>query len=222
MSTQFKFAICESRIPLAKGVNLGVGWVLKNNANSQFANCESQLPMRKHNGMRPQDVVILLKIIALRRDRWLMKDLALSIGISASEVSESLERSMFAGLIGNDKRKVMRLPLHEFLVHGIRYAFPVRPGQWVRGMETAQISSPLIHRKANDDKYVWPMRNGKVEGLTIQPLIDSVPLACAKDQDLYEALVLVDAIRIGKVDERSIAETELQKWIWKETQWIKY
>lgn len=59
--------------------------------------------MKKHKGMRPHDVVILLKISALKNQSWLAKDLALTLGISASEVSESLNRSRLASLITSNK-----------------------------------------------------------------------------------------------------------------------
>jgi predicted transcriptional regulator len=49
--------------------------------------------IKKHNGMRPHDVVILLKIIALDNENWMMKDIANTLYISSSEVSESLNRS---------------------------------------------------------------------------------------------------------------------------------
>jgi hypothetical protein len=64
--------------------------------------------MRKHNGMRPQDVAILLKICALGQQPWQMAGLASSLRISISEVSESLNRSQLAGLIDFTKKKVNR------------------------------------------------------------------------------------------------------------------
>ena len=48
--------------------------------------------MKKHNGMRPQDIVVLLKIIALKHDEWNNSDLAQSLKISPSEISEVLNR----------------------------------------------------------------------------------------------------------------------------------
>ena len=47
--------------------------------------------------MRPQDIVILLAIISYGKKDWLMKDVAISLYISQSEVSESLHRSQVAG-----------------------------------------------------------------------------------------------------------------------------
>ena len=35
--------------------------------------------MKKHNGMRPQDIVVFVKIIALKHDNWKNADLANSL-----------------------------------------------------------------------------------------------------------------------------------------------
>lgn len=51
------------------------------------------------NSLKPQDVVILLKIIALGKKAWFHHTIAQELGISQSEVSQSLNRSRYAGLI---------------------------------------------------------------------------------------------------------------------------
>jgi hypothetical protein len=66
--------------------------------------------MRNHSGMRPQDVPILLKIIAKGIEPWQNKDLAAELYFSASEISESLNRSLFARLIDFEKRGCIDLP----------------------------------------------------------------------------------------------------------------
>ena len=73
--------------------------------------------MKKHNGMRPQDIVVLLKIISIRDDDWRNKDIA--IGISPSEVSEALNRCKIARLIDSKKRRININSLEEFLVYGL-------------------------------------------------------------------------------------------------------
>ena len=60
--------------------------------------------MKAHNGMRPHDIAVLLKILSME-EGWMSKDLAASLYISASEISESLNRSMIAGLLSADKKK---------------------------------------------------------------------------------------------------------------------
>lgn len=103
--------------------------------------------MKKHRGMRPQDIFILLKILSCNkegeREGCQMKHLAYDHGISQSEVSESLNRSMEAGLIDESKKIVNRIALVEFLIHGIKYVFPQKPGAITRGVRTAHSAPPL-------------------------------------------------------------------------------
>ncbi|MFM8432117.1 MAG: hypothetical protein ACKOA1_04900, partial [Bacteroidota bacterium] len=99
--------------------------------------------MKKHNGMRPQDVVILLKIATKKLLPWQMKDLAAELFISNSEVSESINRSIQAGLISSDKKTLLKGALLEFLNHGLKYVYPQHPGSIVRGIATAHSAQPL-------------------------------------------------------------------------------
>lgn len=181
---------------------------------SQFANRESKIIiMKKHNGMRPQDIVILLKIAAKSAKDWYMKDLSVELGISASEVSESLNRSALAGLISQDKNQLMKQALLEFLEHGIRYVYPVQPGAMVRGIPTAHSAEPLSNEIMSEDLYVWPWAKGNQRGQAIEPLHNSVPDACQKDQRLYQMLALVDALRVGRNREREISAKLLREII---------
>ena len=158
--------------------------------------------MKQHRGMRPQDVVILLKIAALKDTSWLGKDLARSLSISASEVSESLNRSKLAGLLSEDKKRLMKNNLLEFLEHGLRYVFPVKAGAIQRGMPTAHSAPPLKDVVLSDEPYVWPWAKGRVRGQTVEPLHPGVPDACAEDPQLYELLALTDVLRLGRARER--------------------
>lgn len=167
--------------------------------------------MKKHHGIRPQDLVILLKIATKGNDNWYMKDLAKDLEISASEISESLNRSAISGLIAADKRRLMKGALFEFLQYGLRYVFPQRPGSIVRGMATAHSAPPLNKVIQHSEPYVWPWAKGDARGQSIEPLYPSVPEACQKDHHLYELLVLTDALRIGSTRERNLAIEELKK-----------
>ena len=161
--------------------------------------------MKKHNGMRPHDVVILLKIAAKSGEDWYMKDLSVELGISASEVSESLNRSAYAGLIAQNKKVLMKKSLLDFLENGLKYVYPVKPGAVLRGMPTAHSAPPLSNQIVSDEVYVWPHAKGTERGQSIEPLHSSVPEACKKDGRLYHLLTLVDALRVGKVREQEIA-----------------
>jgi hypothetical protein len=170
--------------------------------------------MRKHNGMRPQDIVILIKITTFAaKEEWKMMDLVKSLHFSQSEISESLNRSSLAGLIDAKKKNVMRLSLMEFLEHGIHYVFPQHPGALARGVATAH-SHPFMKKKiVSTEAYVWPDADGKIKGQTIEPLAKSVVKAVKEDEQLYKLLALVDIIRVGKTREIKIALGELKKMI---------
>lgn len=167
--------------------------------------------MKKHSGMRPHDIVVLLKIAAKGESPWLMKDLAIELSISASEISESLNRSAIAGLISKDKKQLMKLAMLDFLEHGLKYVYPERPGAMVRGLPTAHSAPPLSQEIQSENVYVWPFGAGKVRGESIEPLHPKVPASCLKDQIFYEYMALCDALRVGRVREKNIAIQELRK-----------
>ena len=168
--------------------------------------------MKKHNGMRPQDIVVLLKIITLKHDNWKNADLAYSLQISASEISEVLNRCKIAGLIGAKKRKVHINSFNEFLIYGLKYVFPTEPGAMVRGIPTAHSASPIReHILAGSDIYVWPYTKGKHRGQAIEPLYKTLPAIVRKDKLLYELLAIIDTIRVGRAREIKIAIQELEK-----------
>ncbi|MBX2928471.1 MAG: hypothetical protein KF852_11590 [Saprospiraceae bacterium] len=169
--------------------------------------------MKKHHGMRPHDILILLKIAAKPDDHWLMKDLAIELGISFGEVSESLQRSAYAGLISSDKKSLMKMSLLEFLEYGFKYVYPQHPGAIVRGMPTAFSCAPLSNFIQSDEQVVWPWEEGTTRGQSIEPLHPNVPKACLKDPKLYALLSLADALRIGKAREKQIASQQLKELV---------
>jgi hypothetical protein len=168
--------------------------------------------MRKHNGMRPQDIPILLKIIAFGDKPWQMSDLSSSLFISNSEISESLNRSRIANLIDYDKKKINRQNLMEFLEHGIRYVFPQQPGSMTRGIPTAHSHQFMKQNFPTQLDYVWPDINGQVMGLGIEPFYPKQIFAANKEDDnFYKLLALVDTIRVGRIREIDFAVNELKK-----------
>lgn len=168
--------------------------------------------MKKHNGMRPQDIVVLLKIISIRNDDWRNIDIANAIGISPSEVSEALNRCKIARLIDSKKRKVNINSFEEFLVYGLKYVFPTEPGAIVKGIPTAHSASPIKeHISSNADVYVWANAKGNHRGQAIEPLYKSIPQMAEDDKLFYELLTIVDTIRVGRVREIKIAIDELKK-----------
>jgi hypothetical protein len=169
--------------------------------------------MRKHNGMRPQDIVILLAIVSYGKKDWLIKDLANSLYISQSEVSESLNRSQVAGLIDYNKRRVNRQALNEFIAFGLPYVFPVQPGPVVSGMPTAHSHPVLKDKIISEQFYVWPEQGGSVRGFAVEPLYDKQVKAAKENSELYKLLAMIDVLRVGNRRETKLAKGILDKSI---------
>lgn len=65
--------------------------------------------------MRPQDIVVLLKIISIHDLKWRNIDIANALQLSPSEVSEALNRCKIAGQIDSKKKMAIRTHLKSFL-----------------------------------------------------------------------------------------------------------
>ncbi len=169
--------------------------------------------MKKHSGMRPHDIAVLLKIASKGMNKWYMKDLAQELQISPSEISESLNRSVIAGLISSDKKTLRKLALIDFLTFGLRYVFPQRPGSMTRGIGTSISAPPLNDQFFSDENFVWSYGKGNVRGQAIEPLHPKTPEACLNDSTYYELMALTVAIRIGKSREQNLAINYLKEKI---------
>jgi hypothetical protein len=165
--------------------------------------------------LKPQDLVVLLKLATLRGS-FTYAALARELFLSASELHASVVRAKAARLVApgaKEEMQVVKGALHEFLVHGARYAFPPVFGPLTRGMPTAY-AAPVLREGfvlPNEPNPVWPYSKGEVRGVSLQPLFPSVPQAAERDVALYEGLALLDAIRIGAARERDLAANLLKK-----------
>jgi hypothetical protein len=171
--------------------------------------------------MKGQDIVVLLKLASLEddakeighespplglvagEDPYSVRGLEAALGISKTEISASLKRSIASGLAIKDRKtdrpKPSRRHLREFIVHGLKFVFPAKPGAMQRGLPTA-FAAPVLRESlhsAGSLIFVWPYAHAKEMGQSVDPLFKSVPEACEKDKRLYAYLALVDAIRIG-------------------------
>ena len=150
-------------------------------------------------------------------DAYSNRGLEASTGLSKSEVNASIKRSIAIGMAKLDRKN--KLPkaninaLLEFIEHGIKYVYPVKPSAMVRGIPTS-IAAPVLEGKlmtAGEYICVWPNAKGKEMGQSVEPLYKTVPIAVKKDPRLYGYLALVDAIRMGQSRESAFAVKELQK-----------
>lgn len=149
-------------------------------------------------------------------DPYSVRGLALSTGISKSEVSMALKRCYANGLAKRDRHsgapRVNTKSLCEFIVHGLRYVFPAKPGEVTRGIATG-FAAPVLQDKlmsAGELVPVWADARGDTKGLAVEPLFKTAPMAVKQDRTLYAFLALVDAIRLGQPRERKLAAQTLE------------
>lgn len=160
--------------------------------------------------LRPQDLVVLLRLSLENGPAPTYATLASEVGLTASEVHAALERASLAQLARKDatgKASVVRDALLLFVQHGARYAFPATRGGMTRGIPTGYAASPLKDKivQPNEPPPVWPHKNGSVRGEAFYPLYPSVPEAAMSNPVLYELLALFDAVRGGSPRERALA-----------------
>lgn len=163
--------------------------------------------------LKSQDILIVLKIVAYGSESWNYPKLSKDLGLSLSMVHSSIKRSEAARLFETHGTppKPARSNLKEFLVHGVKYAFPAETGSPTRGLPTSYAAPPLDKLLIEDTDLppVWPYSMGSVRGTEFSPLHPKAPAAAMKDPKLYELLALLDAIRGGRARERELAVKEL-------------
>lgn len=159
--------------------------------------------------LKPQDLLVALKLLALGDSPWQYASLAESLAMGQGEVHSAVKRGCRAGLLVTEGSAAtpMRRNLLEFASHGVRYVFVPDRGAIVRGMPTAWAAPPLARELSTREWAipVWPFDDGEVRGESFSPLYRSAPKAASRDQRLYELLALVDAIRGGRSRERKMA-----------------
>lgn len=168
--------------------------------------------------LRPQDVVVLLRLSLGADGVPTYAALAEELKLTASEIHAGVDRAVAAHLARKDesgKPAVLLDPLRLFVQHGVRHSFPAMHGPLGRGMPTAHAAAPLnkLIVQGTEPAPVWPHKDGTVRGMAFYPLYPTVPEAAQKNPALYELLALVDAVRGGSMRERALAVAELnQRW----------
>ncbi len=162
--------------------------------------------------LKPQDIVIMLKLVVKDGSEWSYPALAYELFMSASEVHAGVKRAAAARLMDMHRKVPVKSNLLEFLIHGVKYAYPPDRAGLTRGMATGYAALPLkeLITQPDEPPPVWPDPEGKVRGYEFSPLYSSVPRACKVDPKLYELLALVDAVRDGRARERNSAVKEIR------------
>ncbi len=165
--------------------------------------------------LKPQDVLVLLKLVALGPEKWSYAELAVQLGMSPSQLHAAIKRVLSAHLaVRRDDLIVPNLRnLEEFLIHGLKYVFVPERGEMTRGIPTGYAAPPLnaFFSSNSEPPPVWPDPQGSVRGFSFAPLYPLAPVAAQADPLLYQLLVLIDGIRGGRARERALAIDELKK-----------
>jgi hypothetical protein len=148
--------------------------------------------------------------------RYTARGLESETGVSKSEVSQSLKRSIKVGLAKLDRKtdipRANTKALTEFIIYGLKYVFPAQVSELSRGIPTS-FAAPVLQGKlmsSGESIYIWPDARGSNKGQAVQPLYKTVAKAVKTDPYLYEYLALVDAIRLGNAREAGVAIDELE------------
>lgn len=160
--------------------------------------------------LKPQDLLVLLKVAAHPPQRWTYAALGKALAMSASEAHASVKRAIACGLAvaaGRGDWSPVRASLLEFLQHGVRFVWPATPGPVKRGVPTAFGAAPLagLVNAAAGDAPVWAHPTGSAKGPTLSPLYRTAPQAALADPELHRLLALLDALRTGRARERKLA-----------------
>lgn len=160
--------------------------------------------------LKPQDLLVLLKVAAHPPQRWTYAALGAALAMSASETHACVKRAIAAGLAvsqGREGWQPVRPALLEFVLHGARYVWPAIGGPAKRGVPTAFGAEPLasLLNTTPGEVPVWAHAKGSAKGPTLSPLYRTAPEAALADPALHRLLALLDALRMGRARERALA-----------------
>ena len=158
--------------------------------------------------LRPTDVPVALAL-ALNPGAS-FRDLAQDVGISVGHAHNAVRRLTQAKLVRPGTREVVRRTLLQFLRQGVPHAFPGMLGPETRGVPTAGSGPGFENHFAQGHPVVWPSASGKVRGAALVPLFPGAPALHRRNPPLYEALALIDALRVGQARERRYAAKRLE------------
>ena len=92
--------------------------------------------------LKPQDIFIMLKLVVRNGSEWSYPVLAHELSMSASEVHAGVKRAVAAKLMDMHRKLPVKSNLLEFLIHGVKYAYPPDHGGLTRGMPCLLYTSP--------------------------------------------------------------------------------
>ena len=174
--------------------------------------------MNKQDALKPVDIAIVLALGVRPGDSVpTYSVLAAALGVSASTAHESVRRLQRSGLLLPESLQPNVTLLLNFLEYGIRCAFPPSLGRVVRGVPTAHAGPALAQLFDATDPVVWPDLDGSIRGTGLTPLYPNATALPGHEPEIYDALTLVDALRVGQARERAAALAALRQALAAET-----
>lgn len=167
----------------------------------------------KQDALKPHDVAVVIALAVNGDDPSMTtyREIGHTLGLSSSTAHESVNRLQRAGLVRPGSRSPNVYELRNFLAHGVRAAFPPSMGRSARGVPTAHSGPPLSQLLDSATSMVWPDPNGQSKGVSLTPLYPKATELPQKAPRIYDALTLVDALRVGQARERNAALSALDK-----------
>lgn len=150
---------------------------------------------RINRGLKPQDIVILGKLIT--DEEWpTQKEMSASLFVSQSEVSHALKTLEQVGLINLKQKTINKLAVTEFVTHALKFLFPVEKKGTGRGVLVGP-SFFAFQEKVHSDEYnyVWPDSDGNQKGIIVTPLLPELSKAVKKSDKLFLFLNVVEIFR---------------------------
>lgn len=156
--------------------------------------------------LRPPDIVVLLALLREGDVPWTVRSLAERLHMPLAAVQRSLARLGETPAFDAASRRASAGASDELIAHALPFVVPASLGASVRGIPTAWGAAPLADEIApGEDSPVWPDRRGTARGPALAPLHACALALAREDREMYEALALVDALRVGRARERKLA-----------------
>lgn len=169
--------------------------------------------MTSQVSLRPFDVAVALRLLLSPEERY--EPLAHALATSTSAVHRAVVRLQLAGFCGRASRTIDGPSLQEFLLHGLRYAFPPIYGPKRRGLPTAA-AHPLIAEMLGAEPgplLVWPMDDGPCHAVSLTPMFAGMLRVAQQDRRMHELLATVDLLRVASAEQRAAASALLGRML---------
>lgn len=178
--------------------------------------------------LHPLDIVLLTALLTLDEpERATFSKLAGHLQSSTSTIHRAMTRLDTAGVARRTRKGSLtpgdyvidRNATHEVMVHAVRYFMPATLGLPHTGIATAHAGPDLATRIRASEPYVWPTPEGNDYGPTVEPLDPCVPTLALRHSLFYRLMALIDACRVGRVRERTLADAMVRDLLMREIPW---